>query len=203
VWTDADGVPWDRPSLDQGLHGTDALYRLYRTQDEGWICIAATRDGHWRALCGVLGVSALVDDPRFATATDRRRHRAELEAALAAAFAGRTYRYWSRTLDDAGVPNEVPVDTFDGRAVFSDADNVRLGLVTSYEHAVLGRMGQFGQLVNFSDTAGQIAGPPPLVGEHGRAILREAGYRDGDIDALISSGVMYEPDEHYAERFRN
>jgi crotonobetainyl-CoA:carnitine CoA-transferase CaiB-like acyl-CoA transferase len=203
VWTGPDGDPWDRAGLDHGLHGTDALYRLYRTQDEGWICIAAFRDDHWRALCRALGVAGLVDDVRFATVDDRRRNRADLEASLSAAFATRTYRYWTRMLDDAGVPNEVPVDTVDGRAVFSDADNVRLGLVTSYEHAVLGRLGQFGHLITFSETPGRIAGPPPLVGEHGRAILQEAGYRDGDIDALIASGVVYEPDDHYGERFRN
>jgi crotonobetainyl-CoA:carnitine CoA-transferase CaiB-like acyl-CoA transferase len=203
VWTGPGGEPWDRPGLDKGLNGTDALYRLYRTQDEGWICIAAFGDDRWRALCRVLGVGSLVDDARFVTPDARRRHRSDLEASLGVAFATRTYRYWTRALDDAGVPNEVPVDTFDGRSVFSDADNVRLGLVTTYEHPVLGRLSQFGHLITFSETESGIAGPPPLVGQHGRAILHEAGYRDADVDALVAGGIVYEPDDHYRDRFQN
>jgi hypothetical protein len=39
------------------------------------------------------------------------------------------------------------------------------------------------------------------VGEHTRELLREAGYRDADIDTLIAQGVVYEPDDAYRERF--
>jgi crotonobetainyl-CoA:carnitine CoA-transferase CaiB-like acyl-CoA transferase len=60
---------------------------------------------------------------------------------------------------------------------------------------------QFGQLIQMSDTPGRIAGPPPLVGQHTRQILRDVGYRDDDVDTLISEGVAYEPDDAYRERF--
>ena len=50
---------------------------------------------------------------------------------------------------------------------------------------------------------GRVAGPPPLVGQDTRAVLRELGHRDPEIDALIADGVCYEPDDHYAERFTN
>ena len=108
---------------------------------------------------------------------------------------------WSGLLDAAGVPNQVPIDTDDGRLILGDEDNVALGLVADYEHGILGRLRQFGQLIHMSDTPGHIAGPPPLVGENTRQILRQVGYRDGDIDVLISEGVAYEPDDSYRERF--
>ncbi len=73
--------------------------------------------------------------------------------------------------------------------------------MADYEHGVLGRLRQFGQLIQLSDTPGHIAGPPPLVGQHTRQLLRDAGYRDGDIDTLIAEGVAYEPDASYTERF--
>ena len=53
--------------MDQGLHGIDACYRLYETQD-GWIQIAAVKESEWIALCSVLGVPDLADDARFAVA---------------------------------------------------------------------------------------------------------------------------------------
>jgi crotonobetainyl-CoA:carnitine CoA-transferase CaiB-like acyl-CoA transferase len=201
AWTDAHGIPWDRPQLDAGLHGTGALYRLYRTAADGWICITATTEDEWRALATALGVGALVTDERFATAPARHQHRTALEETLQEAFWTRPATDWSSVLDDAGVPNEVPVDTDDGRLLLGDDVNVSLGLVADYEHGVLGRLRQFGQLIQLSETPGRIAGPPPMVGQHTRELLHEVGYRDADIDTLIADGVAYEPDDAYGERF--
>jgi crotonobetainyl-CoA:carnitine CoA-transferase CaiB-like acyl-CoA transferase len=189
VWLRPDGTSWARPSLDAGLHGLSRWYRLYATQDDAWICIAATTDDHRAALCAALGVAA-------GASTE----------ALAAALRTKTARFWHRTLDDAGVPNELPIDTEDGLGVLWDADNERLGLVAEYEHPLLGRTRQFGKLIDFSVTPGKIWGPPPLVGQHSREILHEAGLRDGDIEPLLDAGVIYEPDSdlsEYRTRFTN
>jgi crotonobetainyl-CoA:carnitine CoA-transferase CaiB-like acyl-CoA transferase len=206
VWTGPDGKPWNRPHLDVELQGTDALYRLYATQDDDWICVAAPRDREWKALCATVGVPELGDDERFATAVARAQHRRQIESALEPAFRTKTARYWSRLLDDAGVPNEVPVDTFDGRLVLSDADNVALGLVAEYVHPIMGVMRQNGLLVDFSDTPGRVFGPPPLVGQHTREVLEGAGFKSKDIDGLLRDNVVYEPDAElvaYRDRFTN
>jgi crotonobetainyl-CoA:carnitine CoA-transferase CaiB-like acyl-CoA transferase len=197
------GVPADRPRLDKELMGVSATYRLYRTQDEDWICIAAVTDEQFRALCAVLGVPEIPDDERFATAVARSEHRRQLESVLEPRFRTKTATFWTRTLDDAGVPNEVPLDTHGGETPLFDSDNVELGLVARYTHPLLGDMRQFGTLINFSETPSRVAGPPPLVGQDTRAVLRELGRRDPEIDALIADGICYEPDEHYAERFVN
>ena len=31
--------------------------------------------------------------------------------------------------------------------------------------------------------------PPPLLGEHSRGVLREAGYSDAEVEALVAAGV--------------
>ncbi len=197
------GVPAPRPHLDKELMGVSATYRLYRTQDDDWICIAAITDDEFRRLCTVLGVDELVEEPRFATGASRSEHRRQLETIFEARFLTKTARFWTRTLDDAGVPNEVPVDTQGGEAPLFDSDNVELGLVARYAHPLLGEMRQFGELIDFSETPGRVAGPPPLVGQDTRAVLHELGHRDAEIDGLIADGVCYEPDDHYAERFTN
>jgi crotonobetainyl-CoA:carnitine CoA-transferase CaiB-like acyl-CoA transferase len=201
VWTGPDGAVWDRPQMDRGLHGIDALYRLYPTAGDGWICLAAVTEDQWHRLCRALGLDDLVGDPHFSTAAARRENRRDLEERLQGVFATATATHWAEVLGAAGVPHQVPVDTDDGRQILGDAVNVDLGLVADYEHGVLGRLRQFGQLIQISPTSGRIAGPPPLVGEHTRDLLREAGYRDADIDTLIAQGVAYEPDDAYRERF--
>jgi crotonobetainyl-CoA:carnitine CoA-transferase CaiB-like acyl-CoA transferase len=180
----ADGTPSFRPKLDPAQLGFGPGYRLYETQD-GWLQVAAVNEREWAALCGVLGV-----DP----AADRTTVEPELEAVLAT----RTSVTWSYLLDDAGVPNEVPLDAgANGTAMLFDADNERLGIVTEYEHPIMGAMRQFGDLVTFSDTPGRILGPPPRVGEHTREILTWLGYDDARQEELKAAGVVYWPDADY------
>lgn len=169
AWIRSDGTPAERPHLDAGQHGLSPRYRLYETQGGGWICIAAVGDAQWARLREVVGED------------------------VEAGFLTKTARLWHLTLDDAGVPNEIPLDTNEGEAVLHDDDNVRLGLVMEHDHAVLGTLRQFGKLLSSSTEPG----PPPLVGQHSRELLREVGYRDGDIDALVGAGVIYEPDDTY------
>jgi crotonobetainyl-CoA:carnitine CoA-transferase CaiB-like acyl-CoA transferase len=192
---DGESVP--RPQLDADQCGIDACYRLYRTNDD-WIQIAAVQPREFEALCRALGLPELLDDSRFIDAAGRREHRQQLEALLAPRFATRTAIVWSRVLDDAGVPNEIPRETHAGESVLFDSDNERLGMVADYEHPIVGHMRQFGELVQFSDTPGRIFGPPPLVGQHTKDILGWLGYTDEEMQALKDDGIVYWPDENYA-----
>jgi crotonobetainyl-CoA:carnitine CoA-transferase CaiB-like acyl-CoA transferase len=195
-WLAADGTPSPRPALDQEQLGLGPLYRLYETRD-GWLQLAAVREEHWPALCGVLRRPGLVADPRFGTAAARAEHRAELTAALTEAFLADHALNWRRGLDAAGVPAEVSMDAWDGETMLFDDDLVRLGLVTEYEHPLLGRVRQFGNLITFSDTPGQPGSPAPMLGQHTREILAELGYDEAAIDGFRARGVVSWPDDSY------
>ena len=128
----------------------------------------------------------------------RREPPAARDAARAALRDATTAIPWSRLLDEAGVPNEIAIDTKAGERVLFDGDNERLGLVAEYEHPILGRMRQFGSLIDFSETPGQIHGPPPMVGEHTVEILEWLGYTRAEREELKADGVIYWPDDNYA-----
>jgi crotonobetainyl-CoA:carnitine CoA-transferase CaiB-like acyl-CoA transferase len=66
-------------------------------------------------------------------------------------------------------------------------------MVAEYEHPILGRMRQFGSLIDFSETPGRIGGPPPLVGQHTREILAWLGHDDAAMETLKAAGVVYWP----------
>ncbi len=191
-----DGEVVPRPRLDQGLHGTAACYRLYATQD-GWIQIAAVTEADWMALCAALNAPELADDARFAVATLRAEHREQLETLLVPRFLARTSISWTHALDDAGVPNEIPLDSLGGELVLNDADNVALGMVAEYEHPMMGTLRQFGELIQFSETPGVISRPPPLVGQHTREILEWLGCDAAEIDGLKNDGVVTWPGDEY------
>ncbi len=189
-----DGEPGPvRPALDDKQMGVSPCCRLYETQD-GWLQIAAFAPGQWSELCRVVGRSDL---ERYETFDARVAARAEIDPVLEASFRSRTAVAWYHALAEAGVDAEVSVDTNDGEAALHDADNERLGLVTSYEHPILGEVRQFGTLIDFSESPTGPYAPPPLAGEHSRRILERIGYAKEEIDDLVSRGIVYEPDEEY------
>jgi crotonobetainyl-CoA:carnitine CoA-transferase CaiB-like acyl-CoA transferase len=181
-----DGTPEPRPKLDAGQHGFGWAYRLYETSD-GWICIAAAQADERDRFLTAMGI-----DPRL---------RSEPNSTLEDAFRTKTAVMWSHALDDANVPNEVAIDVKGGELALFDADAERLGMVADYEHPIMGRMRQFGELINFSDTPGSVFGPPPLVGQHTREILDELGTSAAEQERLKKTGVVYWPDDDYAQRW--
>ncbi len=92
------------PGRIGNAHPSIHPFCTYEAED-GHINVCVGNDGLWRALCGVLGQADWVTDPRFATNRARVVNRAELDAALAPLFRGRSVAGWRSALDAAGVPN--------------------------------------------------------------------------------------------------
>jgi crotonobetainyl-CoA:carnitine CoA-transferase CaiB-like acyl-CoA transferase len=67
---------------------------------------------------------------------------------------------------------------------------IEKGWVTSYEQGLVGRMDVGGLLFDLDATPGRIQGPPIVVGQDTRAVLRSFGYDDQRVDALIAAGAV-------------
>lgn len=182
-----DGEGFPRPRLDALAYGLGAGYRLYECAD-GWLCVAVLTSAHWESLGRALG-DGVLDDPRFADDRARAEHDTELAAAIGARLLGDTAAAWFARLDAEGVPCEISSPDF-ALGVFDDPELRERGWTTSYRQRAVGQMDQFGLLVDFSETPGRIAGPPLSVGDHTRAILRELGRTDDEIDGLVAAGVV-------------
>jgi len=179
------------PGLDRDQTGLGPLYRLYRTID-GWLCVAAVRPDHWRALVVALDLDRLLDDARFIDVAARHVHAGELASQFEARLATKPAREWLAVLDAAGVPAEIVSDTF----IDEWFDDPRLRahqLVASYDHAVWGRTEQLGLLWNFSATPGRLDRPPVLHGQHSREILAELGRSNAQIEGLLEGRVTSVP----------
>ena len=79
-----------------------------------------------------------------------------------------------------------------------DDDNERLGLVAEYEHPIVGRMRQFGELIDFSETPGHIARTAAARRRAHREHPRRLGYDDAQMQALRDEGTVYWPDANFA-----
>jgi len=155
---------------------------------DGHIMVAAYTPKRWQTLCDVLGEPALFDDQRFDTNEKRVKARAELRALLEPLFRTRTTAGWMKVLDDADILCG-PLLTY---PELVESEHVATGdsLVT-VEHPAIGEIRVPVFPGRLSDTQGDMTGPPPpLPGEHSKAILGECGFDEAEIRDLLTSGVI-------------
>jgi crotonobetainyl-CoA:carnitine CoA-transferase CaiB-like acyl-CoA transferase len=63
-------------------------------------------------------------------------------------------------------------------------------MVVGLVHPQAGETKSLGCPVHFSRTPTRITRPAPMLGEHTRELLREYGYDDVAVDALVAAGVV-------------
>lgn len=130
------------------------------------ITVCAANDLLFGALCGALGLPALLSDPRFATNALRHQHRDELKAELSAVLRTATAAHWLAVLEGAGVPSG-PIAGV-AEAVGSEQSRVRRMVVDAGGLPV---PGQPLKLSAWDDPAVRPAAP--RLDEHGAAVRRE------------------------------
>jgi len=66
-------------------------------------------------------------------------------------------------------------------------------MVVETVHPEAGPTRSLGCPVHFSATPTSVTRPAPLLGEHTREVLRDAGYAAAEIDAFVAEGVVAAP----------
>ena len=160
-------------------------YQPFRTRD-GFVNVAVGSEGLWHKFCEAVGL-AISADPRFATNADRVANRAALLDLLAPLFAGHTTAEWVERLLRAGVPAG-PI--YRMSEVMEDPQVRHREMVVELEHPRAGRIRVNGVPLKFSDTPGGVVSPPPTLGEHSEAVLRDIGCEAPEIAALRRDGVI-------------
>ncbi|QFZ82510.1 CoA transferase [Variovorax paradoxus] len=161
--------------------------RPYPTRD-GHVCCLIYTDPQWRAFLAAIGQPALFDsDPRFADIRARTRHIDALYAMVGEALATRTTAECQALLAGTDIP-VFPMHTFD--TLLTDAHLQDIGFFSEMDHPDVGRIRQMAVPSEWSGTPPGPATPPPRLGQHSREVLREAGYDDARIDALIHNGAV-------------
>jgi crotonobetainyl-CoA:carnitine CoA-transferase CaiB-like acyl-CoA transferase len=163
---------------DDLLTGGVPCYGVYATADGRFLAVGALEDKFWRALCAALGRPDLVAG-RLARGSEGERVRGALEAI----FAAHPQSWWVERL--AGVDCCV-TPVLDLAASLEDPQYRARGMVHrrgdgSHEIAAPFRL----------DGHPFVAGrPAPAQGEHTRALLREAGCADDEVERWIAAGAL-------------
>jgi crotonobetainyl-CoA:carnitine CoA-transferase CaiB-like acyl-CoA transferase len=177
------------PGLAGQHHPLSSPYGRFRARD-GFLNIAAGNEAMWQQFARALGRERWLADARFATAPERVRNRDALSGEIEEALAAGDVAHWVERLNAAGVPAGPVLGLAE---VFADPQVHARAMLVSLPHPELGAFQTTGLPVKLSATPGAIARRPPLHGEHGAEVLREAGYSDAEIAAFAAQGVVKLP----------
>jgi crotonobetainyl-CoA:carnitine CoA-transferase CaiB-like acyl-CoA transferase len=160
--------------------------RPCRTSD-GFVCAMIYTDRHWRSFFRELGrLEEFERDPRYRSMTTRTEHIADLYRELAELLVTRTTAEWLALFERADVP-AMPLNSPD--ALFADPHLRATGFFGVVEHPSEGALRQMAYPSTWSETQPGATRHVPRLGEHSAEVLRELGYGEDRISALIDSGV--------------
>jgi len=176
------------PRAAGSAHKLIGPYQAIRASD-GHFVIGATTPPNWTAFCRALGLERLERDPRFDDGSKRREHARELIPLIEEVTATRPAAHWLAILRSAGVPcGEIA----GYGEVFTDPHLSERGFFVDLEHPRLGTLRALGTPLRFGSSRAAIHRAGPLLGEHTREVLTEAGCDATEIAGLVSTGVAME-----------
>ena len=165
---------------------TSSPRNVYRCADGHYVALSGSTQAMAKRVFETIGRADMIKDPRFATNSDRVKHRPLVDEAVGGWFATRTRDEALRLMREASV-TVGPVYTI--ADAMSDAHFRGRGVIVDVEDRELGNVPMHNILPRLSDTPGTWQRPAPGLGEHTDAILTDAGFDRDAIARLRASGA--------------
>ena len=179
VWAESEGREVARDS------GTGGLTGIHPTKS-GALYISVHSNHFFAALCELIGLPDLANDPRCASMRSRAAHAGELVPLVRQALAARSALEWEELFGER-VPCAAvrPIEE-----MFDHPQALAEDLVTTLDHPVVGHYRTMTKPIRFSETPGPAPTAAPAFGQHSDEILAGFGYSDAEIAKLRESGIV-------------
>ena len=166
-------------------HRNSAPYQALKTKD-GHINVGAPNQSNWERFANAIERSDLVTRNEFIDNASRLVNRKSLETELELTLTTKTSSKWLEVLEKSGVPAGPILNISE---VWNDPQVEARNMKVTLDHPTAGKITNIGLAAKLYSTPGRITKPAPLLGEHTREILVDAGYSKKNIKDLIDSGA--------------
>jgi crotonobetainyl-CoA:carnitine CoA-transferase CaiB-like acyl-CoA transferase len=136
----------------------------------------------------VIEAPQLDTDARFSSNLARIQNLPALVEILDGYLRKDTTENWLRRMEEAKLPAGPVLDILE---MHDDVQANARDMIVELDHPKAGRMKTLGHPVKFSKTPAEVTRAAPLLGQHSREILKQAGYGGDEIDALIRSDAVF------------
>lgn len=165
---------------------TAAPSGTFRTQD-GHINIAANKQEQWEAVCDVLELPELKTDPRFQERDTRKKNRRELTPLLEAKLVEKPTLHWVDALNGRDVPSG---EILSLEQALRQPQVRHRGILQKTDAPGVGEIEVFALTALFEKSSGDVASPPPTLGQHNAEILGRLGFAETELKELKEKGVI-------------
>ncbi len=159
--------------------------RPYETSD-GYVCVLIYNDKHWKAFFRMIGRDDMLADPRFASAEGRSQNYDAVYGLVAEEMTKQSTAHWLEAFERADIPVQRMNSLED---ILRDPHLNAIGYFKPVEHPSEGQLLSMKVPSDWSETQPGYRRHAPRFGEHTREVLKEAGYDDAQIDAMVKSGA--------------
>ncbi len=166
----------------------NAPRNTYRTRDDKWVAVSTSAQSIAERVMRLVGHAEVIDEPWFASGSERAAHADELDAYVGGWIAERD-QHEVITAFEAAEAAVAPI--YDISDVFTDPQYSALDSITTVEDPTLGPVRMQNVLYRLSETPGRIRWTGRPHGADTHQVLTELlGLNDDDIAGLAAGGVV-------------
>ncbi|MBP2839306.1 CoA transferase [Pseudomonas sp. PNP] len=162
--------------------------RPFPTRD-GYLSVEIYTDRHWQRLFEAVGRPEMAEDPRYINVHSRAQHMGELYEFLSHTFETRTSAEWVALLIEADI-SVMQMNT--PESLLDDEHMKAVSFFAEQDHPSEGRIRTIGLAHEWSASPGKLRFPAPRLGEHTTELLREYGFREEEVRAVLAAGGALE-----------
>jgi crotonobetainyl-CoA:carnitine CoA-transferase CaiB-like acyl-CoA transferase len=160
--------------------------RPVRTKD-GWLTMLPYSGENWCIFFEAVGHPECIEQFAVRDAVARAKNIDQIYNKMAEIAITRTTAEWEELL----LRIDVPHAAFAKITEIAEQPHLKaVGMIATLDHPSEGKIRQARPSARFSDTPAEIRRMPPRLGEHSRAILREAGFTEEDVASMIEKKVV-------------
>ena len=159
----------------------------FKTKD-GWIQIIVVKNHEFIKFCNAVGWKKFINDKRFVSNAERRKHEAILSREVQKLFIKEKTDYWKNLLNDYEVQNE-KVQNY--KEFIESEQTKALDLISWLKQPTTGTLWPVPNIPGMPRLEdSDILSKAPSLGQHSKEILKSLGYTDSQIENFISEEVI-------------